>query len=341
MVEELVAEPAWLRSRAGRLDAIHLHWPEKIWRNHVPAPLGALARSGIKGSWRLARAAPGLRKVAGLALLRRLLDEAKRLGLLVVWTAHNAEPHEGTDALDRAGYHLLAARADVIVCHSQAARAEFEARHRPTGRVVVMPIGNYEGVYPSPRPRDEVLGGLGLRPERPTVCCVGELRAYKGLDRACEAVARLKGAVQLVVAGAPDPTFDLDALRRRFDGRTWGVLKPATLSPQEYSDLVSASEAVLLPYRRITGSAALLAAVTLGRGAVCSDLPFFLEALAPEPDAGRIVVGDEDAALARALAGYLLISAGRREQAARRLAARHRWCDVVAPMAAALLDGSR
>ena len=63
MVEELVPDPAWLRSRAGRLDAIHFHWPEKVWRHHVPAPLAALARSGIKGTWRLAKAAPGLRAI--------------------------------------------------------------------------------------------------------------------------------------------------------------------------------------------------------------------------------------------------------------------------------------
>src|SRR5262249_47479727 len=61
---------AWLRSHAADFDALHLHWPEWLWR--------------IRGHSRL-------HMIVGLS---RYLALAKRLGLLRVWTVHNLLPHE-------------------------------------------------------------------------------------------------------------------------------------------------------------------------------------------------------------------------------------------------------
>ena len=59
------------------------------------------------------------------------------------------------------------------------------------------------------------------------------------------------------------------------------------VSDQAYSDIVAAADAVLLPYRKITGSAVLLAAWTLGRGVVASDLPYFREMADGEPESAH------------------------------------------------------
>src|SRR4051794_33359304 len=60
-----------------------------------------------------------------------------------------------------------------------------------------------------------------------------------------------------------------------------------------------------IPYREITGSSALMSAVTFHRGVVASDLPFFRETLMGEPDAGRLALPDDPDALARTIPDYL------------------------------------
>ena len=116
-----------------------------------------------------------------------------------------------------------------------------------------------------------------------------------------------------------------------------GVVIDRELTDQEFADLTAASDAVLLPYRAITGSGALLAALGLGRGVVTSDLPYFREILADEPDAGMVVSGWDTAAWANALLQYLeRRPAAVRSRAALRLAARYRWDRCVEPLVDAL-----
>jgi len=170
------------------------------------------------------------------------------------------------------------------------------------------------------------------------VSALGCLRRYKGLDLACEAVGRLEGKVQLVIGGLPHPEIDLAALRRAVGPTLRFALLDRWLTDQEFADIVAASEAILLPYRQITGSGALLAAWTLGCGVIASDLPFFAEMLGPEPDAGRLFPAGDAAGLAQAIAAYLAIPAPRRAEAALGMARRHAWDRCVEPVVGVLRD---
>jgi glycosyltransferase involved in cell wall biosynthesis len=99
---------------------------------------------------------------------------------------------------------------------------------------------------------------------------------------------------------------------------------------------VGASDIVLLPYRSVTGSGAALAALTLGRGVVASSMPFFVNLLRGHPSAGRVVESGDPRPLAQAILAFLEVPADERERAARGLAARFAWADVVAPVAESL-----
>jgi glycosyltransferase involved in cell wall biosynthesis len=181
-----------------------------------------------------------------------------------------------------------------------------------------------------------VLAGLHLDPHRPVVACFGWLREYKGLDLACAAIGRLKGRVQLVIAGPRHVDFDAAPLRATIARLPTCALIERQLTDQEFADLTAASDAVLLPYRAITGSSALLAALGFGRGVVTSDLPYFREILADEPDAGMTVSAWDAAAWAQAVMQYLERPADVRSAAALRLAARYSWDRCVEPLVAAL-----
>lgn len=331
---ELVLDRRWFQAKAGGLDAIHIHWPEALWRKRLPTFLRGLPN--VPGYYRLRRMIQPPRKLLGVMALRRFLRTAAGAGLRIIWTFHNTEHHEGADALDRAGYRALAAASDLVICHSVAAREECLARYRPRDNVVVMRIGNYAGTFPQPRCRRAVLQELKLSSDRPVVCCVGQLRTNKGLELACDAVARLGGEVQLVVGGQPTGAFDVKRLRARVAQLPGAVLLPRRLSNQEFADIVTASDAVLLPYREITGSAALLSALTLGRGVIAADLPYFREMLAGAPQAAALFEPGNAGALADAIRQCLKLPEDTRNAAARRLADSYDWSRVIQPVVEAI-----
>jgi len=323
--DDLEIDLKWMDRRAGDLDAVHLHWPERFWRRGEFATVSRAQRAALAFD--------------RLLQLTRFLRGARRRGIRCLWTVHNLEPHEGAYRWDRYGYRLVARECDLVICHSESAAEAVRSRYRPRGRVVVMPIGDPASAYPPPSPRGDVLAALRLDPGRPVVCCLGRLRDYKGLDVACAAIERLDGQVQLVIGGPRQAGFDASRLAASAPDTL--VTIDRALSDQEFSDLTAASDAVLLPYVAITGSSALMAALGLGRGVVASDLPYFQEILAPEPDAGLLVSGRDPANWAHAILEFLHRPASTRHHAALRLAARYSWDRAVEPLVSALRAGGR
>lgn len=326
----------WVSDNIDRIDAVHFHWPELLWRSHTPQAIAHLMGRGLRGSWRVSRATRGLHPIAGLLHLTRICRQLRKAGIRILWTLHNLEPHERPNLVDKLGYRMIAQLCDLIICHTESVLVHCRRRYKTSAELLVMPMGNYDGVFPEPHNRREVTDAWGLDPETPILACLGYLREYKGLDVACEAAAILGDEVQLLIAGPPHPDFDTATLRHRLAAVPKAILAPQRLTNQEFADLASVSDMILLPYRRITGSAALMAALSLGRGVVASDLPFFREILAAEPAAGAIFPRGDAAALARAVRGYRTVPAAARQQAARRLADRYKWADVVSPVARAI-----
>jgi glycosyltransferase involved in cell wall biosynthesis len=325
--DDLQMDRRWLESHAAEVDAVHVHWPEYVWRS------GHFGRLG-----RVSRAVVALRR---LLHLRSVLRAARRLGMQRIWTLHNLEPHEGSYRWDRYGYQLVAREADVLVCHSRSALEEARRRYQPGGRTVVMPIGECASEYPPARPRTDVLRELGLDPSLPVVSCLGRLRGYKGLDLACAAIDRLRGRVQLIIGGPRHADFDVAPIAEAARPGSGIVFVEQALSAQAYSDLMGASDAVLLPYRAITGSAVLLSALASGRGVIASDLPFFREILSGAPDAGVLVPGRDPGTWADRIVEYLAVPAAARSTAALRLAGQYSWDRCVEPLVAALRASAR
>lgn len=319
LTTRLVCEPEWIRRHAASLDAIHVHWPEKIWRGRT------------RGRWHRVVRTVTLARYRAVWTFARALKAARMAGLKRLWTVHNIEPHDGASWLDRLGYRIAAANVDLAICYSEAAADAVRARYPGLPKVVAIAHGNYFGIYPAPRDRATVMRELGLDPDRPMVCCIGIIKRYKGLDVACEAIRSLNGSVQLAICGAPHSPADTAIVQSEMRSVP-GVLRARALTDQEFSDLVGASDAVLLPYRKITGSGSLLAAWTLGRGVIASDLPLFREMLAREPEAGELFRAEEAASLAQAISRYLARPAATRERAALRAAQFYSWDNTVKPV---------
>ena len=294
----LVPSASWLDTAGSEVDIVHIHWPERIWRGKSAGRLDRLA------------ALLSARSVRGVLQLRRFLARARDRRVTRVWTVHNVTHHEGASAVDRWGYRELARAADVMLCFSESAAAELRREYGSAAPVLVISHGSYKGVYPPPRPRSETRERFGLRPDLPVVSCLGLLRRYKGIELACDAVESLGGRVQLLIAGQPQRTFDLEGLQQRARSSKGAiVVLPRVLTDDEFSDAMAASDAVLLPYHAVTGSGVLFAAWTLGAGVIASDLPFFKEMLAGAPGCGTTFRTGDAQDLARAIESYLSVPA--------------------------------
>lgn len=305
----------WLRANRGNIDFIHIHWPEQLWRR--------TGRNGWKQPLLILR-------------LKRFLTRAQSCGIKVVWTIHNLAHHEGTTIIDSVGYRILRQHSDLMIVHSETAACEVRGLTSAGERIIVMEHGNYVGCYPPPSPRELVLPSLELDANIPTVACLGHIRGYKGIDLAISAVKALKGRVQLVIGGAPKNPSDIEQYVAAVADTPYVKVIARKLSPQEFSDLSAASDLILLPYRGITGSGALLSAWSFGRCAIASDLPFFREVMARYPGAINLFEAGNSQSLAAAISVSISRPAQERQVAAISARDRTAWPVVIKPVAEAL-----
>lgn len=232
-----VAWFSWPRALAGRYDLLHWHWPEV-----------ALRRSGA-----LARVAARLRFAALLARLALTRTP-------VVRTLHNLAPHEGAPRADRA----LLALAQRQTTWWVALTARDAAGER-TGRTTLAPHGHYRAW--SARPGLDASGGTGgTAPVAGRLLFCGLVRPYKGVENLLVAFADLDDpTASLHVTGAC-PDADLAAsITARAAADPRALARLAHLDDADLVAAVHAAQLVVLPYREMHSSGALLLALSLGR----------------------------------------------------------------------------
>lgn len=308
------------------VDVLHIHWPYAYWRS---------------------RGASQLRQWRALARFRLVLRAARRRGIRVVWTVHDLEHLGGDRTVDSVGTRVVYRAADLVLHHTDWSAAEADARFGPPRlTTLVVPHGNYDGVFPEARPATETRAELGIPPRSRVLLCFGKLDEYKGPDLALEAFARLPDEdFHLVIAGEPRAGFVLD---ENALGRRNVSYLPGRLSDARLSDLLEASDGAFLPYRRVTTSGALMAALTRGRGVVATDLPPFREVVREASQASVLVPTGHVSALAEGVRSYFDVDPSVRGFNARALADRFEWARLVEPVAewmqtthAAGSDGAR
>jgi glycosyltransferase involved in cell wall biosynthesis len=229
--------PGWLLRHARAVKVLHLHWPEFYYRS---------------------RGRPTARSVT--AFVAALLF-ARMLRYRVVWTVHNALPHE-PQAIDRALRWLLLRSARLVV-HADAARTAIPRSRRPPA---VVPHGNYIGCYPDDVPAPEARRALGLGAEDRVFVCFGQLRGYKGVDALLDAFAELQNPrLRLVIAGRPATEADalgvLAAAQRDARVRTHLRFVPDV----DVQRFLKAADFVVLPYRDVLTSGGALLALSFAR----------------------------------------------------------------------------
>ncbi|MBD7917228.1 glycosyltransferase [Cellulomonas sp. Sa3CUA2] len=251
---------SWRTALRGGYDVLHVHWPELLVRH--PRPVRRLGR----------RAA--LRVVLALARARRVP---------VVRTLHNTVPHESVSRPEARALAAVDAATTLYVLLTPATPAPGGA---PSVRI---PLGHYRDVF-APLPQAATTPGH--------LVTIGLLRPYKGVEELLDAFAALPDPdLRLTVAGRPTPdlapTIEAAAARDPRIGTDLRFVPDAT-----FVEHVTSAELVVLPYRQMTNSGVLLAALSLDRPCLVPASPANA-AVAAEVGDGWVLQyeGDVDAAV--------------------------------------------
>lgn len=251
-----VASPGWAGRLTGRCDIIHLHWPQKVIQPDL------------------------LRSMRSIATWYAFLAAQRARGARIVWTVHNVAGHEKVrPGLERWWMERLLGLVDGIHAMSDTSLGEAIARYPAIGRkpTLVAPHWTYGDAYPQPR---RAAGATSGTAPDPAIAFLGDLKAYKGLDRFLDALeAARPDAHRYLVHGRPADGLAPDALAARLEGlrsRGWRldyVLE--RLSEQEMADRLDETGLLVLPYHSGENSGLAVLAAERGTPLLVSGLPAF------------------------------------------------------------------
>ncbi|HEX8762607.1 MAG TPA: glycosyltransferase [Candidatus Saccharimonadales bacterium] len=162
-------------------DVLHVHWTYPF---QLPFSKGAVARACMEAL------------ASATWLMTRLV------GMKLVWTAHNARPHEPLFLDDRRAHRFLGNLADRVIVHSAAALQQLREMGVRNDRCTVIAHGNYIGVYPDGISRLAARRHLGLPADATIFLFFGLIRPYKGVEQLLRVFSELQDAkVALIIAG--------------------------------------------------------------------------------------------------------------------------------------------
>lgn len=233
----LAAEPgiehlrfSWRHALTGRVDVIHLHWPEV----HLEGD----------AAWK---------RLVRRMLMRALIVRVKLSRIAVVRTVHNIELPTGISPATR---RLLVA-LDRLTVHRIVLN---ETTDLPAGQAATLiPHGHYKDWFAGFGRAARVPGRIGY---------FGLIRRYKGVETlldAFETLAEDHPTGTLRIGGRPS-SAELGTLVEAAAARDERITATLRfLDDAELVDLATSSQLVVLPYRFMHNSGSVLAALSLDR----------------------------------------------------------------------------
>ena len=228
----VVVHFSWRRALIAKSDVHHIHWPEQLVRHASPRR-------------RLAKSLLGVLLVLRLRLMR----------IPVVRTVHNTRPHDGISWFEKwfLGW-IDRLTVEWIVMN--------EVSMPPASGAHLVVHGHYRSWFP---PQD-------ARPVPGRLIAFGLLRPYKGFDRLVSAFAGISDpGLRLHVMGSPASSAISDDLAARAASDPRVTLDLRFMPDEVLVEEISRAEAVVLPYRDMNNSGAVLLALSCHRPVIVPD----------------------------------------------------------------------
>jgi glycosyltransferase involved in cell wall biosynthesis len=249
-------------------------------------------------------------------------------GVTIVWTVHNATPHEcmHPDIARRTTQHVLN-QCHAVTVHHHATRTLLLEQYRTTTPISVIPHGHTAHPFGLLPHHQYARQQLGLTLDAPLLLYLGMIRRYKGIETLIDAMELLPHA-HLVIAGHAADTVYLSEIHQHTARRINVTIRPRFLPDHEAAQYLAACDLLVLPYRSITTSGMLVAAQAAGIVCVVPNLPPLLEQVR-DGVTGFVFHADNSNSLIHTIE-RALANPNRRQigSAAQRALANHSWAQV-------------
>jgi beta-1,4-mannosyltransferase len=234
------------RALFNRFDLLHFHWPDQ----YIP--------KNFSMKWWLRLAF--LTMVVCITHLRRSR---------VVWTVHNLLPHDTPyPRFSKLYLEWFARHCGGLIFLSATSRSTFYHMYPEVKTpYAVIPHGHYREVYPRVPERMAARRLLGLSAAGKILLFVGLIRPYKNVLHLIATFRKWsRPDTYLVIAGEPDAAMKAALASTSCSDRV--ILRLGFVPNDELVALLAASDAVVLPYRNILNSGAVLLALSCNRKVV-------------------------------------------------------------------------
>ncbi|GAA1851211.1 glycosyltransferase [Myceligenerans crystallogenes] len=231
---EAVTFSRW-RALAGRVDVLHLHWPETLFRRR-----------------------DRVRTLAASVLLVACLCAMRARGVRVVRTVHNESPHEAARGPEGRLLRLMDRWTDELILLNRHTRFP---RDLPA---TVIPLGEHASTYADLPVPPAAAGRRALY--------FGLVRPYKGIDALVRAFRAVPAAdARLRIVGPVKDDGVLGEVRELAGGDERIEIRGGFVPDAALVREIGESRLVVLPYRRMHNSGAALLALSLGRPVLVPD----------------------------------------------------------------------
>jgi glycosyltransferase involved in cell wall biosynthesis len=240
-----VVDFSFRRSLTTRYDILHLHWPE----------------------WELNAYSSATEAAARLRMKLLAIDFLRGRGARVVWTAHNLKAHDGLHPkLEKWFWSAFISRVDAYIALTQSGRAAARERFPSLERIpsFVIPHGHYRDEYPV-NSNDDARKQLGIRSRAKVLLFFGQVREYKNVPALIRAFRDTQKDEVLCIAGRPSSENLAAEVRREACGDPRVLLHLYDVPEDRVQLFFRAADLVVLPYRDILNSGAVLLALSFNR----------------------------------------------------------------------------
>lgn len=252
-----IAEYSHKKALWEKFDILHFHWPD-----------GFINPPGLLKAWQR------------VFLFALVIIAAKARGAKIVWTVHNIRPHDA--------WHPLLAQAfmngfirccDGFIFMSEQSRKTFFEEYRLPAEIpnAIIPHGHYRNSYPAAIERSFARQQLGLPQEKQLLLSFGMIKPYKNIDALIETFVQAQpDNYVLVIAGNTDSP-ELATRLQELKGANENVYLFLKFIPDdELHWYFSAADIVILPYKAILNSGALLLALSFSKPVIAPAIGAFL-----------------------------------------------------------------
>jgi glycosyltransferase involved in cell wall biosynthesis len=241
-----------------KFDIVHVHWPDGYIDHRNP-----------------------LKAIQRALLLIVMMVIAKVKGARLVWTAHNLKPHDAHHP-KFSQYFLtqFLKLCNGLIFLTAEGRNSF-LQYYPAEKnmpCAIVPHGHYRESYPSAIDQAQAKADLGLVTNKKILLFMGMIKPYKNCDTLIKEfnAANLTDYV-LVIAGKPDTPKYKQQLEALAQGNENIHLRLEFIPDSQLHLYMSAADCVILPYKSILNSGALLLALSFNKPVIAPHIGAFVD----------------------------------------------------------------